>query len=223
MLTFTFPLGAIFTSQDGLSNWIMGSAMIMNDVILVNQYAVHELDKSGSDASPEGLYFFRLAASHYREAAKFQSRWDKVDYVETFIAALPEAPRAAYKRFRGSYDPWEGSIVNTWIKPMRDQLFHYPTQLDPQLGPALNELGHSSTGYRLGKFYETRAFFADDVVSQMAFGVDGADEARNRVRLGELTALLSDLMHFTEACTTKFLIGRGALDPVPPNESNNLS
>src|SRR5579883_1258456 len=110
-----FAIGDLFRPDDPLSMWILGMALIMNDTILVNRHLIDALAKQ-EGSSPEGMYFLRLAASHYREAAKFQAQWDRWPLVAAFISALPPELRADYEAFHGSYDPWPGSFVEAVLK-----------------------------------------------------------------------------------------------------------
>lgn len=206
-----FPIGRVFGGDDSLSRWIHGLSLISNDTVVSNTHLVEALAKGDEEPSPEGVYFLRLAASHYREAAKFQGMWDADAEVADFISQLPPGVQSDYQAFLASYNPWEGSFVATTIKRVRDQLFHYPLAGDAEVDAAVHELANHEGVYRSeANFASLRALFADDVASQMAFGWMSNQEDIGKA-LQRLAELMNGLIRFAEASITLFLHARGEI------------
>lgn len=61
-----FKIGKVFHEDDVLSYWIFNLALIRNDLLYSNEYAL-KIDTNVIPIDGKFVYFFRITVSHYRE------------------------------------------------------------------------------------------------------------------------------------------------------------
>ena len=184
MKKWTFRLGDAFPAEDPLARWFVGLSAVVNDLILAGSRMEAEMSKARrSEPSSEGIYFFRLVASHYREAVKFIEDADSLPEVRAFIASLPQGLQNQYSSVLTTFQPFHGSFVERVLKPLRDKLFHYPLVNSQELINATGKVKELRTGAELrgSRIADFRASFADDVMLCLS----GEIFSQEREKLGQ--------------------------------------
>ncbi|MDT0121641.1 hypothetical protein Q9R46_03245 [Paenibacillus sp. RRE4] len=119
-----FRLKNMFIPGDKISEWILKLSLIRNDLFYIHRSLIDYLDGTKKHTNGEFIYYFRLAASHYREAAKFIVK-NNFPQKDAFIDSLSDEAKYNYKLIIDSCTPWETSFVRRIVKPIRDSFFHY--------------------------------------------------------------------------------------------------
>jgi hypothetical protein len=165
----TFRFGDAFPADSVTARWAAGMTLIANDLLQVN-LGVVEASDAADDQSSQALYLFWLACAHYREAAHFMQKGSQVPEIRESIARLPEQTREHWAAIQKSFEPWEGSLIQTMLKPLRDNFFHYPKPTDQKWGPILTRVADRRSGVRV-RGSETvgsvRGVFADDLRAEL--------------------------------------------------------
>jgi len=215
-MSLRFKMGEAFPADSVLGKWMVLLSVLLNDLILANEHLVEALDRSGSSPSPEGVYFFRLTCSHFREAAKFLDCAHRQPQVKAFLEVLNSDARRDHDFVRSTFSPWQGSFVETTVKPIRDTFFHYPALGSIELKAALCELAMRETEVLLKgtRIHDVRAVFADEVGVRLALGHLG-DDANIRVAIDRLTEVTTALLRFMDAALTEYFsrLPCGAVTP----------
>lgn len=196
-MRFNFVLGNAFPSDNILSKWIVGFSIILNDLILANNYMIQEFEKISNKPSAEGSYFFRLTCSHFREAIKYIN--DTITYQEVidFLNKMDPETKNNLTKLKTLYEPWENSFLKDKIKPIRDKSFHYPSLKEDEvkLTNILEELKNKTTGiYSTRILKDLRLEFGDEVVNAYCFDhfIDEEDFKNTVITLREaVTWMLS--------------------------------
>ena len=157
----------------------------LNDLVLANASLNDAFEAAGKGASPEGLYFFRLAASHYREACKLLDAGQKDADVAAFIGGLPKEAQDLFEKVKRSFTPFKGSFVEGKLKPVRNAVFHYGDLAEGEIQGALEELkeNESLVSVEAATLRGLRMVWADEVALRLAFGhLEGIDEFQTLVQ-----------------------------------------
>lgn len=171
-MRINFVLGNAFPSNNMLSKWIVCFSIILNDLILSNNYMIEEFKKSGNNPSAAGIYFFRLTCSHFREAIKYLKDTSTYQEVINFLNKIDPEIQKNLIELKALYEPWENSFLKEKIKPIRDKSFHYPSlnEGEVKLTNILEELKTKCTGiYSTKIIKDLRLEFADEVFNAYCF------------------------------------------------------
>lgn len=201
-----FKMGEAFPADSVVARWIALLSVLLNDLILANERLVDALDRSGSRPSVEGIYFFRLACSHFREAAKFLDNGHQQPQVKAFIEGLTSDAQRDYDIVRSTFAPWQGSFVEATVRAIRDTFFHYPPLDSIEFETALRELAGGETEVLLGgtRTGDIRAVFADEVGVRLAFGHLG-EGINLKEAIARLWKTITALLRFTRAALLTYL------------------
>jgi len=120
-----FKIKNMFNPDDTLSLWIIKMSMIRNDLYYVHKSLTSIAEVGSTFQNEEMNYFFRLAASHYREAVKFIDKYKTEEKIHSFINLLDSKSIENYEKLLESCTPWDSSFVSDILKPIRDNFFHY--------------------------------------------------------------------------------------------------
>lgn len=129
--------------------------MIINDVVLGN---VHYLEESNIGKQ---LYFFRIAAAHFREALEFISSSNSLPEIRTFVDMLDSNIREDYRVVMnwGNAGP---VFFRQRLATLRGATFHYPRIGGQEIIAVLNETADQEAGLIVnGPLGNMRAEYAD--------------------------------------------------------------
>ncbi len=197
-----FKLKRMFDPDNILSIWVLKLSLIRNDLFYVHRSLIDYLSGTKIATSGEYLYYFRLAASHYREAAKYVEKWNKDNDVISFVSELPVEHREEYRLILDSCTPWETSFVNRILKPIRDNFFHYDISSFQKDYRKLDDIFTRivSSGDARN---ETDFVFADELSINLIFGNNSKQEIEEI--LSELSTYMSALISFVDAAIGTYL------------------
>ncbi|RKP55395.1 hypothetical protein D7Z26_09390 [Cohnella endophytica] len=197
-----FKLKKLFSPDNKLSSWILKLTLIRNDLFYVHRSLIDYLDCTKKAKSGEFIYYFRLAASHYREAAKYISRGKNKPEIQAFIQELSDNTINNYKLIIESCTPWKSSFVNQIVKPIRDNFFHYDIESFEEDYNQLEDFFTRiiSTG---NTRKETELIFADELSINLIFG----NKSRQDIEkiLSELSTYMSALISFVDETVGRFI------------------
>jgi len=177
---FTFTIGDAFPATDARARFIMGIAMISNDIVRATRL-VEGLTEDDPDGPAYRMMMFRQHIATLHEAARFITRASRsFPEVAEFVASLPDDAQAAYAKIvavakRGTPQHGDGLIER-----YRDTTFHYP-EIHPDKASAgkeeiLNALaGAAETQSSItvgGTGLSLRFAVADEVVAQWLPEID---------------------------------------------------
>jgi hypothetical protein len=121
-----FKIGEGFPAGDQLARWMIGCAMALNDLLLVNRWLFPRLTEEILSEPHENFYLGRVAAAHLFEAATFLRKNDRrLTKVREFVTGLEEEPQAAYRDLLLIGDGGSGKFYKQ-LKHARNSFFHYP-------------------------------------------------------------------------------------------------
>jgi hypothetical protein len=204
-------IGAAFPRTSELSKFIIGVAMIRNDLMQSNAALAQHLEDSGNqDLEPESFFHFYLSCAQFREAAKFLGESLRVAEILQFTHTLPVVARQHLQAVQSSFEPWNGSFVQRVVKPLRDKMFHYPTPASPEWEGVLTELDQIESGVRVGphrRQRDLRYLFADELRAGLMFGMLQSDERKKEVsrNLGDLSGLIASYITFADAALLEYI------------------
>jgi predicted RNase H-like HicB family nuclease len=203
---YRFRIGNAYPGNQSVAVWITGIGMILNDLVLANGSLNDAFEAAGEGVSPEGLYFFRVVASHYREACKFLQIGEKDPDISAFVRTLSPEAQALAAKVRQSSTPWRGSFVETKLKRTRDFVFHYLGLTGGEIQAALEELKdtESSVAVTAQTLRGMRMLWADEVANYLAFGHLGGAEGFRQV-VNELRELVLALIGFSHRAIGAYL------------------
>jgi len=197
-----FKLKKMFNPDNKLTSWILKLSMIRNDMFYVHRSLIDYLDGTKKAASGEFIYFFRLAASHYREAAKYISSGKNKPEIQAFINELSEETIMDYNQIIKSCTPWKSSFVNQIVKPIRDNFFHYDIENFEEDYLELEDI--FSRIILTGKSRkEIDLVFADELSINLIFGNKSLHEIKQI--LSELSSYMSSLISFVDEAVGIFI------------------
>jgi predicted DNA binding CopG/RHH family protein len=193
----TFAIGDVFPADSPLSAWIAGLSTIANDLLFVHEPLLSESE----EAESARVYSFWLVCAQYREAARFIASGLKEASVISFNEQLDAEVNEMLEHLRRSFDPWEGSFVQTVAKPIRDRLFHYPNVGDPEWKGILSAHSNTRSGISFRgsrRVKDTRSLFADDLRAALLshyLGMSEAEMGESMAELASLVGLLARVSH----------------------------
>lgn len=202
-VTFKFKMGKVILKGNPLAEWIVVAGMILNDLIFANRNLL-EVHKNNGPAA-EALYYFRIAASHFREACRFFDASYDVPKINNLIKKLSQEAKKNYNLMRSKFSPWPGSFVEKKIKPIRDHSFHYPNPGDKDLQKALEDTSDFDTRitFEGDSWNGFRAEFADEIANNYALG-HLADLEDHKVTMDELSQIMVAAIRFLDEAITIF-------------------
>lgn len=204
-----FRDGDFVPADEPLARWLTVVTMAVNDLVLVNRWALPRLQ--GDGPAHENVYLGRLVASHLYEVAKFLHQSERrVSEVRDFIAGLDEESRDAYARVK-AVGPAGADSFAEQLEHARHYFFHYAELViqapdHEELRRAMTE--HADTMgemYDPGSLADFRARFADDIAVELSF-------PEQKVDLEEFIArpatTISDFWTFAQAAINAYVAQR---------------
>lgn len=198
-----FKIGDAFPADSTVARWVTALAMGTNYSVYLNVRLVE------GDLPPEAnLYYFRLIAGHFLEAAKWlQATRKKIPEVDEFISGLAAEHQARYENvvaFASQKHP-----LHNRLKESRSTHFHFPEiNVDKdaagreELANAMREAASLEGWIEDGKDYASfRAAFADEIAVQF---VATNDEETAEI-LNGLHGPVFELVEFTAAALLAYL------------------
>ncbi len=159
-----FKIGEAFPADDSCARLMVALAMATNDLLTVGPLFEEALKAEGEADKGRQIYFFRLMASHLREAVKVLDRAEKNPSFRILIEGLPEGVRKDLQELSKYYRPFNGSFAEKVLKPLRDTVFHYSR--DEDVGAGLRAIKNEKTEIIIGpQLRDMRLLIADDVVA----------------------------------------------------------
>lgn len=191
-----FKIGDAFPAEDPIARWATVLGMAANNTIYLNVRMIE------GDLPPElNVYYFRLVAAHFFEAAEWldttRKAWPEVDEL-----IRPLSPEGQELCARIVAHASQKHPLHARLQRSRGTLFHYPT-MHPgrdeagieELANAMREAKDLDGWIEGGENYTSfRASFADDIAVQF---LAENDEATREV-MEELRGVVFDLVRFTE-------------------------
>lgn len=197
--TIEFRVGDVFPPNDPIARWATVLAMATNHIVYLNVRLIEGEDELPPETN---VYYFRLLAAHFIEAAEWLARtrrlWPEVD--EFITNSLPSIAREEFDHlvsFASQRHP-----LHSVLKLSRVTLFHYP-EMHPakeaagqeELAAAMAAAAEMRSSIAGGEDYASfRALFADEIALQF-IARESAETAR---LLEELQKPMFELVHFTE-------------------------
>jgi len=192
-----FKVGDVFSAEDPIARWATVLAMATNNTIYLNVRLIE------GDLPPElSMYYFRLLAAHFFEAAKWltdtRSTWPEID---RFIDSLDPANQERFDRiaeFASQRHPFYENLSRS-----RSTLFHCPTMHPArdaagaeELANAMREVAEADGWIEGGDDYASfRVTFADEVALQFL----STSNQENQEIMEELRGPVFELVEFAEA------------------------
>ena len=192
-----FKIGDAFPAADPIARWATVLSMAANNTIYLNVRIIE-----GDLPAELNLYYFRLLAAHFFEAAEWlratRKTWPEID---GFIQSLDQGSQDRVERivaFASQKHP-----LHDQLRRSRMTLFHYP-EMHPgkeqagqeELANAMSEGGDLIGWIEGGEDYATfRAAFADEIAVQFVATNDAATEAL----MERLKEPVFDLVQLTES------------------------
>jgi hypothetical protein len=205
-----FEMSAAFPANSTLAGWIAGITMIANDLIHSNVILVNAMDSQDAAISSDSIYYFWLSCAQYREAADFLRESSRIPEVSSFVGQLSPDAHQRLTEITASFTPWDGSIVNTVMRPLRNKLFHYPKPDSQVWRKALEGVAAQRSGVRIigeEKIGNVRAVFADEIRAQLLGDYLGTnDHAQLRETIAQISKLVSCLVAFAHEALTTYLL-----------------
>lgn len=200
-----FEIGRAFPANSPVARFVTRLAVVTNDLMLTQENTGLEYERPGGGREGVPLYYLFTAGSHFREAVKLLDQDLKNPEVSAFVAGLPADPQARLSRLRSSYEPWKSSFVESRLKPLRDQTFHYPS--DGDVTEALERAAPLRSGMDLGSgtYLETRYDFADQIITTLAAAALGESIDELQKTLERFAELMMDYVYFSHAVVTHYL------------------
>lgn len=193
-----FKIKNMFNPNDVLSLWIIKISMIRNDLFYVHKSLTSIAEVNNELQNGEMNYFFRLAASHYREAVKFIDEYKNEKKIQRFVDSLDSKSIENYKKLLESCTPWNASFVKKTLKPIRDNFFHYSSE---SFNEDFNEMkDFYSRIYSTGSSRkELTLVFADEISFNLDFR-DYSEEQYKEVII-KLSEYMVALIQFVDEAT----------------------
>lgn len=199
-----FKIGNAFPKDDIVARYVVGLSIILNDQALAYNRNV-QLSKPEYEniKGGERFYFFRLAASQYREAAKFIDDAYSNQEIVDFIEGLPNVVQDMYETVRVTFSPFKGSWVERITKPIRDSFFHYPTIDSEELGKAMENLAEYQSGVEYEENVDLghRMIYADDVMANIT-GEYMKDLEKD---MADIADAVGNLVNYAEGAITIYM------------------
>ena len=200
-----FRIGDAFPADDPIARWATVLSIAANDTIHLNIRLIE-----GDLAEEQSIYYFRLVAAHFFEAAVWlKSTRKTLPEVDELITSLDDAARQRYERIVGFASQRHRFFDN--LKRSRSTLFHYPVVHpgreqagEEELANAMRSAADLPGWIEAGEEYATfRAEFADQIAVQLL----SEDEQETKELMEELRDPVFDLVLFSEAVLFKYLTG----------------
>jgi transcriptional regulator with XRE-family HTH domain len=198
-----FKIGNAFPADSTVARWVTALAMGANYSVYLNVRLVE------GDLPPEAnLYYFRLIAGHFLEAAKWlRATRKRLSEVDEFIAGLTAEDQERYENiaaFASQKHP-----LHKRLKESRSTHFHFPEINVNKEAAGLEELANamreaaSLEGWiEDGKDYASfRAAFADEVAVQFL----ATNDKETAEILSALHGPVFELVEFTTAVLLAYL------------------
>jgi hypothetical protein len=211
MKRWRFNIGQAFPHDKPIALWLASLSIATNDLVLSNVRMSEAFARDGESPSPEGIYFVRLSASHFREAVKILTGAESDPDVKAFIESLPDDALADYRQLHEAFHPRRGSFVEQFAKPLRDRFLHYPSLKEDQAGliKALHDLASVDSGITLGTEHNLanlRFDFADEIASNWGIGaVVAGDQTQLAMQMGHLAELTNALLRFLQYALAEYI------------------
>lgn len=185
----SFRVGDVLPADDVVSPFLVGLCMPVNDLMWLTR-------RPETDGAGESIYPFYLTCAYYREATKFLGEGLKQVEVSAFLKNLSPEGREYLEVVRESFDPWEGSFTERALKPVRDNVFHYPccSEIRALLSGLSDSNSHIEMG--AGTYGENRYGFADDVLARYVSEMWGGSVSELRAAMERVAKLVSALTYF---------------------------
>jgi transcriptional regulator with XRE-family HTH domain len=198
-----FKIGDAFPADSIVARWVTALAMGTNYSVYLNVRLVE-----GNLPPEANLYYFRLIAGHFLEAAQWlQATRKQIPEVNEFISGLATEDRARYENvaaFASQKHP-----LHKRLKESRSTHFHFPeinvnkdAAGQEELANAMREAVNLEGWIEDGKDYASfRAAFADEIAVQF---VATNDEETAEI-LDALHGPVFELVEFTAAALLAYL------------------
>jgi hypothetical protein len=191
-----FKIGDAFPADDLIARWGTVLAMAANNAVYLNVRMIE------GDLPPElSIYYFRLIAAHFFEAATWLKKTRHADEIDELITSLDDESRSRYDNIVAFASQKHPLYVR--LRRSRATLFHYPTMHPAkdkagteELANAMREARDLDGWIEGGHDYASfRAVFADEIALQFL--------AENKEAMSEIAAELSaavfELVEFAES------------------------
>jgi hypothetical protein len=210
--SYEFKFSDIFPVDDPVARWLVTLSMGFNDILLAN------LKVESARTEYERLTFFRLAALHLWETAKFVGdTYESIEEVRTFTDGLPEAARQRREKVNSLRDTGALAVGQRLVQ-IRDLLAHYPEmkseakKLRDPVSKAMTMLAESDTRIDLAdgrQLRDLRLSYADDVVAAATLDLMPSEDAQRKV-LGSLAEQVGEITAFVQLALDAWLEPRAA-------------
>ena len=186
----SFRVGDVFPADDVVSPFLVGLCMAVNDLMWL-------IRRPETDDEGESNYRLYLTCAYYREAAKFLGEGLNQAEVSAFLEDLSPEGHEYLEVLKESFDPWEGSFAQRALKPVRDNVFHYPHRSEMQA--LLRRLSDSTSHIEMGAgtYVENRYGFADGVLARHVYEAWGGSVSEASVAMERVVELALALTYIT--------------------------
>jgi hypothetical protein len=197
-----FRIGDAFPADDPIARWVTVLSIAANDTIYLNIRLIE-----GDLAEEQSIYYFRLVAAHFFEAAVWLKSTRTLPEVDALITSLDDAARERYERIIGFASQRHRFFDN--LKRSRSTLFHYPVihpgreqAGEEELANAMRTAADLPGWIEGGEEYSTfRVEFADQIAVQLL----SENEEETKELMEELRGPVFDLVLFCEAVLFEYL------------------
>jgi hypothetical protein len=181
-----FRIGDAFPADDPVARWLTALAISHNDI----RHGTIRLMQPDLQ-SHEGVYYFRLIASHFKEIAEdLDNSYAEWDEVTAFVDRLPQEARDDFAAVLDTASELEADLGK-----LRNTLFHYPEldkrkaakgreKLQQAMRDAADLTGTITTG---SKFGAGRFDYADEVIVQFIGENDVAVPLMEKLQAGSFS------------------------------------
>ena len=204
MAGIRFLIGEILPAADPVARFLTGLCLITNDLTFI---ANGGQNGAASDRAPLSLRHLHLMSAHLREATKYLHDALQDESARAFLSGLSDEGRQRLTRVESSFTPWQGSFVQSRLKPLRDAVFHYLESGPEQLGALLAAAKGIESGVDLGAgtYYETDYAFGHEVVNQYLLRSWGTDSDVLEETMLRVTDLFLDFAFLTHEAMSLWL------------------
>lgn len=128
-----FRIGDLFYENDDLSSHMLRLFAIYNDLIVVYKYIGDTENLNSKNSTQKSPYLMRLLASHSKEALDALGKANKNEDFRKLYEDFPESAERVLKNKYQYGSMTLGSVKSHVLRPIRNNFFHYITDLDKGL------------------------------------------------------------------------------------------
>lgn len=198
-------MGDVFPADCTIARFLTRLCVVTNDLILNLENSSREQQRKGRERQGVSLYYLYTSCSHFREAVKVLDEDLSTPEVKAFVAELDSAAHTHLQSLLSSFTPWQGSFVETRLKPLRDLTFHYLPRSDVEESLRQSSGLVTSIDLGTGTYADTRYAFADQVITTVAAVAFGRDEHQMEESLDTFAGHVRSYVFFTHKAVAHYL------------------